>query len=310
MMEQLPEDNPLPSDNSVEKVETPSLGRMLREARENLGLSVRDVAGQIKFAPRQIEALEADDFVNLPEMAFVRGFVRSYAKILKLDAQKLLSTLTLTQSVEATGELTPASVNVPFPDKNVMHRQNLIWLGLALLSAVLVVVIAVKNYTDAPVGNKVTLVETQVALPAEIQSSSTTESLSSGAEASAKPVKMEERLPVTHVQPLKREATTSASQPPQTQSDGQTAVLAEPTPSGTLRIEFESESWVEIKDRDGNILLSQMYQPGSDLQLQGNAPLSVLVGHAQSVRVFYRDKQIDLAPYTRSSTDVAYLKLK
>ena len=56
---------------------------MLREARERLGLSVADVAAQIKFAPRQIEALEADDFKHLPEAAFLRGFVRSYAKILQ-----------------------------------------------------------------------------------------------------------------------------------------------------------------------------------------------------------------------------------
>ena len=43
-----------------------SLGKMLSEARERLGMSVADVSNQIKFAPRQIEALEADDFQHLP----------------------------------------------------------------------------------------------------------------------------------------------------------------------------------------------------------------------------------------------------
>jgi len=309
MMEQIPDGQTVQSNDSDVKM-TPSLGSILRNARINLGLSVLDVAGQIKFAPRQIEALEADDFQHLPEMPFVRGFVRSYAKILKLDPQKLLSTLALTQSVQSSSELTPTSVNVPFPDKHVMHRQNLIWLGLALLVAVLVVVLAKKNYTDFPVANTVKLVETPVSLPAEIQSSSTMDSVSSVAETPVISAKKGVKPSVSPVQPLKRDEKTSVSQSPQAQSEGPAVELTEPTPSGTLRIEFESESWVEIKDRDGNILLSQMYQPGSDLQLQGNAPLSVLIGHAQSARVFYRDKQIDLTPYTRSSTDVAYLKLK
>jgi len=309
MMEQMPDGQTVQSNDSDEKM-APSLGSILRNARINLGLSVLDVAGQIKFAPRQIEALEADDFQHLPQMPFVRGFVRSYAKILKLDPQKLLSTLALTQSVQSSSELTPTSVNVPFPDKNAMHRQNLIWLGFALLAAVLIVVVAKKNYTDFPVANTVKLVETPVSLPAEIQSSSTTDSVSSVAETPVIAEKKGDKPSVSLVQPLKREEKISVLQSPQAQSDAPAAELTEPTPSGTLRIEFESESWVEIKDRDGNILLSQMYQPGGDLQLQGNAPLSVLIGHAQSVRVFYRDKPIDLAPYTRSSTDVAYLKLK
>src|SRR5512139_1689119 len=70
-----------------------SVGAALREGRELLGLSVADVANRIKFAPRQIEAMEADDFGQLPEMAFVRGFVRSYARLLEIGATPLLAAL-------------------------------------------------------------------------------------------------------------------------------------------------------------------------------------------------------------------------
>ena len=62
-----------------------SVGQTLREAREQMGLSVNDVANRIKFAPRQIESLEDDDYGQLHEAAFVRGFVRSYARLLELD---------------------------------------------------------------------------------------------------------------------------------------------------------------------------------------------------------------------------------
>ena len=66
-----------------------SVGRTLREGRERLNLSISEVSNRIKFAPRQIEALEADDYRNLPEPAFVRGFVRSYARLLEMDEKFL-----------------------------------------------------------------------------------------------------------------------------------------------------------------------------------------------------------------------------
>ena len=140
---------------------------MLREARESLGLSVAEVAAQTKFAPRQIEALEADDFKRLPETAFLRGFVRSYAKILNMDAQTLLAALP--QTKVAAAELIPASVDVPFPVAHSSHRQNLILLGAALLLAVIAVGFAVWHFTTPLMQSKVEKIETPVPLPTEMQ---------------------------------------------------------------------------------------------------------------------------------------------
>src|SRR4030067_590809 len=133
MMEQLPGNNPGQSENPA-ATEAASLGRTLRETREHLGFSVADVANQIKFAPRQIEALEADDFQHLPEAAFLRGFIRSYAKILQLDGQALLAALPESRTVPA--ELVPASVGMPFPGAKSLLRQNQFWLYAAAFLAV------------------------------------------------------------------------------------------------------------------------------------------------------------------------------
>ena len=67
-----------------------SPGVRLRRAREARGESVHEAAFAIKLSPRQIEALENDDFAALPGMAFVRGFARNYARYLGLDAAPLL----------------------------------------------------------------------------------------------------------------------------------------------------------------------------------------------------------------------------
>ncbi|MCE7878057.1 MAG: helix-turn-helix domain-containing protein, partial [Betaproteobacteria bacterium PRO3] len=66
---------------------------MLAQARGIAGLTVEDVASQLKLAPRQVVAIERDDFANLPGRTFVRGFVRNYARLVKLDVDDVLAAL-------------------------------------------------------------------------------------------------------------------------------------------------------------------------------------------------------------------------
>ena len=294
-MEQLPENNAGQDDSSA-ATPKPPLGRMLREARESLGMSVADVAGQIKFAPRQIEALEADDFQRLPEIPFVRGFVRSYAKILHLDAQMLLAALPQAETVSTQFE--PASVDVPFPVAHSAQRQNMILLGAALLLAVLVVAFAVWHFTTPQTPAETTRIEIPVSLPPEtlnIPAQVVAEVAEAAPAASAVMPASETALP-----PVSRVA-------PQTQprklpgASSQTAVL---------RLAFEGESWVEIKDKDGNILSSQINLQGSELRLDGDAPFSLVIGHAASVRLYYKGKQVDLTPHIGSLNEVARLTLE
>jgi cytoskeleton protein RodZ len=68
-------------------------GALLRAAREAAGLSVEAVAQQLKLSPRQVRALEGDDFGSLPGRTFVRGFVRNYARLVALDTERVLDAL-------------------------------------------------------------------------------------------------------------------------------------------------------------------------------------------------------------------------
>lgn len=306
MMEQLPENNAAQGDNSS-AIPAASLGRTLREARERLGLSVAEVAQQIKFASRQIEALEADDYQRLPEMAFVRGFVRSYAKILHLDAQPLLAALP--QPEAAAVQLIPASVEVPFPSPLSPQRQNLIWLGAALLLAVLVVAFAVWHFTTPQSKTETTQVETPLALPAEMQVIPASPVAETGAMASAVPVaSTRPPLPVAaqSAVPAAKPAAVPAAAPP---------VKPAPQPAtmdktGALRLVFDEESWTEVRNRDGKLISSQINPRGSELRLDGLAPLSLVIGHATSARLYYKGKQVDLKPHTNATSDVARLTLE
>src|SRR5947209_12363775 len=78
-----------------------SAGTALRGAREAAGLSIESVAQQLKLAPRQVRALEDDDFQRLPGRTFVRGFARNYARFLQLDADTVVGLLPASESAPA-----------------------------------------------------------------------------------------------------------------------------------------------------------------------------------------------------------------
>lgn len=310
-MEQLLENN-IGQDGDSTEAPAVSLGRTLREAREQLGLSLAEVAVQIKFAPRQIEALEADDFQRLPEMAFVRGFVRSYARILHLDPQPLLALLP--QQKPAAVVLEPVSVEVPFPSAHAFSLQNMIWMGAALVLAVLVVAFAVwHNATPQPKAEGVAT-RTAIPMPAEIRVASVstvpeTVMAAAPAAAPAAPATTATTAPKPAQAPVPAKPT-AAPVAPQAQSDKPAAQPGAPLPSGALRLVFDDESWVEVRDKSDQILSSQINPRGSELRLDGRAPFSLVIGHASSAHLYYRGKQVDLAPYINSTSDTARLTLE
>lgn|GEM_PF-1053400 len=69
------------------------IGEALRSTRERRGLSIDQVAQDTRISPRFLEALEAEQFHELPAPVYVRGFLRSYANYLRIDPQPLLDQL-------------------------------------------------------------------------------------------------------------------------------------------------------------------------------------------------------------------------
>jgi cytoskeleton protein RodZ len=118
-------------------------GKTLQSQREAMGWSVEQVADQLKLAPRQVVALEAGDYAALPSPAVTRGFVRAYAKLLKIDAAPLVSMIELNMPPEAQAgapinagavrrEQRPATFSeTRFPMGGKRNRLPLGWIAAA-----------------------------------------------------------------------------------------------------------------------------------------------------------------------------------
>lgn len=264
----LQEVSPVP----VEPVET--VGQQLRAAREAAGLSVQDVAQSLKYSPRQIELIEVDNYAALPGNTVVRGFVRSYARLLKVDASGLLQML--------EQRLPKAEADVRPPDNMGVANQPGDGQKMPVLRAAAIVLIL----------TALLLVLWHFLGPAPAKPAVAT--ASGGTPAAAVTSPQESAAPTT-VQPAGQE-----------QPDAPPATQAAVAPM--LWFVFEGRSWVEVVDGTKKMIHTGENLAGSELKLNGLPPFDIVVGNAAKVKLTYGDRPVDLAPYTRA--EVARLKLE
>ena len=77
----------------------------------------------------------------------------------------------------------------------------------------------------------------------------------------------------------------------------------------SLRFVFTGESWVEVKDIQGNKILSRINPSNTEKIVYGIPPFSLIIGNAVDVKLFYNNKPVDLIPYTNKNGGVARLSL-
>lgn len=250
-------------------------GRQLREAREARGLSLADAAHALKFSPRQIEALESDDYRGLQGATFVRGFIRSYARFLKLAPEPLLDML------DAGSPLQIAEVRPPEDTGAAMPQPGERRLSAWVASAIVLVVVAV------------TLIAWHLVSPESVPSLPSEIVAPKAAAPSQQPL----------VQPAR--ARNEAPAAPAAIDAGSAVPLAPPVatvlpPDGRqLVLTFSDKSWVEIKDASQRVILSGEFHGGDRQVASGKPPFQLWVGRASAVRILDGEREIDLKPHAR-----------
>lgn len=314
----------------AETVVPPSVGKILSEARVLQGLSIADVAASIKFAPRQVAALEADDFKHLPELAFVRGFVRSYARLLHLDEAPLLNALPqLHQEMVLVHE---DLADVPLSASQATRRINFFWL-FALLGLFFILGLSSFVFKNGKLNQRVVEIPLVIAPVVPVTAVVVAASQVSAASdvAPTSPVVMHRvEAPVANVTPLaatakpeikKSEVKTPvaasvaalvapvkpAEKPADTPKKKDDPVSAAST-QGPIHLVFKDESWVDIKDKFGKTVFKQVNSPKTEQWVSGRPPFSVVIGRASGVRLFYEGEEVDLAEYANG--EVARLILE
>jgi cytoskeleton protein RodZ len=294
----------------------PGPGALLLEARRAQGLSIGDVARQLKLSVRQVEALERDDYSAFPGPVFVRGFLRNYAKLLRLDEEDVLG---LTQV--PTSAAPPATVESEADQEPPQRSMRAGFLtGAVVLVVLLGLMYALRGgRNDAP-ARPGTPAATP-AMPGLAVSPQHAESpppgsgpvaaleapqALSGTAAAPAPSVTPERAPA----PEGPSAAPAAQPPSERVAAPAEAPRVETAAAGErreVRLAFQDESWVEIRNAAGEVIFSRLNEPGSERLVRGVPPLTVVIGNAHGVTLSYRGQPVDLGPHTK--VDVARLTL-
>lgn len=279
-----------------------SAGQALAEARERLGLTVVEVARQLRLSPRQIEALEADDHASLPGKTFLRGFLRNYAKLLQLDPEQLLALCQpeptqIQQIAVPTSRIEFGSKRrlMPFSDGSSKPvTKYAVILGVA---ALVMSWGAYEFFQGQPSSQEVVVKSAEettmiLSLP-QAESPLQPESAANRAAESAPAI-----APAPAASPVASVTDVSVpSVPTAADAGGQ-----------RLQFAFDGDAWVEVKDKNGKVIFYQLNLKGSQQSVRGTPPLSLVIGNASHVRLNYNDKPVDLAPYIK--VDVARLTIE
>jgi len=258
-------------------------GTLMRRAREASGLHIAALAVSLKVPVKRLEALEADRFDLLPDAVFVRALAGSVCRTLKLDPGPILQLLP-SQATPRLGQ--------QFESRRVIHgatissrRPSL--LGTmsrpAVLGGLLLVVGALALALLPPLDFSWT--QTEVA--------------------ESEPV-LTQPLPVMAVEPSSPQPNAVAA------TEGPAAsglVVAAPEPvqtgtppdSGIVVFKPSAESWVEVTDAKGTVLLRRKLLAGEVAGASGALPMSAIVGRADVTQVQVRGQSFDLTPVTRDN---------
>lgn len=311
-----------------------SPGAQLSARREALNWSIEQVANQLNLAPRQIQAIESDNYAALPGMASARGFIRSYAKLLKIDATPLLQIIAKeVTNAEAVMPLRRALPATRFPESRLSPpNQNQTLLRVASVMALIFLLVGGLLVTQQ-IGMHSILpgfmqfgANNNSAIPVSPGSVATAGNggaATSGDEETnvekfrsvVMPGSVESnnaKLPDSTVNAVAEVAENGVASElkPVLPDDS----VAAPVRSfngdmkDVLTLKLREDSWIEIKRADNSTVVSSILKAGTTESFKITGPVAMTVGNAAGVEATLRGKPVELKAEAKSN--VARLNLK
>jgi cytoskeleton protein RodZ len=299
-------------------------------AREARGLTPDDIQRQLKLHARQVAALEAGDWAALPGIPFVRGTLRNYAKVVGVDVEPLLESV---GGHSKPADLRPsASLEAPLRDNGMLGFGNggsgsrWTWAVLMIAGVAALALFFGRpddgGHVPSWLGGQESPGKAGDGAPAVRSPGASVESVAiAPAAGTSGSTTANPATPAADARPAEGGATSSAGPATASESSVPAAVAAATPaasvpPSGNapaardgtaLRLMYDAESWVEVKQADGKVLLlgTQKAQSASDLTVKG--PVSLIIGNAAKVKLEYDGKPVPLK--VAQGTGIARVKL-
>jgi cytoskeleton protein RodZ len=284
-------------------------GALLRDAREAVGLHIGALAALLKVSVKKLEALEQDQFDLLPDTVFVRALAASVCRTLKVDASPVLERLPAISAIRLNRP--NSGINTPFHSLGKAQGQTpwtqvsrpALFLGLAFLLGGLILIFLPATEPDVASSR---LTEDGARASVERAETPAAAATSPGAiegltplSATAVPAPVGSlQAPVSVAAPapsLESSEIASSGNVLSVSPAGQTAAV------GIVVFRATGESWVEVTDAKGLVVLRRILVAGEAAGVSGALPLAAVVGKADVTQVQVRGQDFDLSKVARNN---------
>lgn len=283
-------------------------GARLARERQRAGMGVTDIAAQLRLHPDQVRAIEQENLARLPELPYVRGFIRGYARTLNIDPVPLLSDLNAKVAPAPDSETDDAGSGYAVERSAGRERSSRWVMGIAVAALIALGLLGWQT-TQREVQTQAAPVVLAPAAPVATSAPAVTPAAEPvsppAAEVTTPPVTVAETpasSKQTEAAPVP--AAPVAASPVAAAPAATTAVAATPSrteTAPTLLLRFTGASWVEVTDARGQVLMSQLSTPGAEHVVEGDLPLNVLIGDATRTSVEVRGVAFNLLPIMRNN---------
>jgi len=269
-------------DQTVSALETAAgCGTRLRQAREAAGLTLEDVGSRLRMPIQVVRSLEEEQWQKLGAPVFVRGQLRSYARLLDVDVGQLL------EQAQVGPVVPPTLVSHTHTPRARRIAENLgrrvLYVGITAVLAV-PVWFATRGHFDGsatPAPNTASLDALPAAVP--VTPSAAGIEPSTPVEVAAAPASKPAATPyVASLAPVPRSAPAAAA-------------------ANTLDMQFNGDSWVDIGGPDGTSVEKALIKSGESRSFTPGQVARVTLGNASAVQVQQNGAIVDLTPYQRAN---------
>lgn len=255
-----------------------SPGEQLRKARKEKGLGIDDLVPQLGLPARVLNAIETDDYEPLPAPMYVRGYVRRYCALLELPEEELLDAVEQQLALQGIEDRTPSLSLPSAPKKKFKFRLSFVVVPLIMILLVVAAVFVWAMQSEE--GIKILPVEK----PAEI----------------LQPQLEIRQLPNLSSNNLQAYEDEERAVPVMAEEGGDDGIR-------NLFIRVVQQSWVEVFDAEGGMLVADLKSSGTELEVNGLAPFTVILGYAPGIEIMYAGEPVTVA--TIASDNTATLKI-
>lgn len=284
------------------------LGLKLRQAREQKGYSIGEVAERLKLSARQIEGLESGNYEGMPELVFVRGFLRTYGRFLDLDDNEVAAFLDriMPQNRNNLYAVDRSGSQALNYQQTEVKKSFPTWI-LGVLTAVVIgggiyVWQSKSNQEYAkqsdnmerpePAGSAAGNLQADnisvVAMGSDIAAPAVPDS---GASASAAASQAAVAAPATASEPAVAASAASG---------------VVPVAADELAVKVLYRSNLVIKDKNGAFVINRIVPAGSEHRFRGGAPYQVWIGYSLGATANYGGREINVRQHLTGKTTSSF----